>query len=118
MTGLKWANLTAAFLLELCLLAALAYWGYRVGGNTFTKLGLAIGLPLLMAVVWGMFMAPKARVQLPRWQHVALAIALFGLGVAALYAASQPGLAAIFAVAVALNRVLLAVWGNQPNLGA
>ncbi len=29
----RWANLTVAFLLELCALAALSYWGVRTGGG-------------------------------------------------------------------------------------
>ena len=31
-----WANLTVAFLLELCALTALGYWGVRVGGGPVT----------------------------------------------------------------------------------
>ena len=31
-----WANLTVTFLLELCALAALGYWGVRVGGGLVT----------------------------------------------------------------------------------
>lgn len=110
MAVIKSINLAAAFLLELCLLAALAYWGYRAGGGTITKIGLAIGAPLLMAVVWGTFMAPKAWVPLAGPLHLALAFVLFGLGVAALYAAGQPRLALAFAVAVVLNQILLVVW--------
>lgn len=115
MIGLKWANLTAAFALELGLLAALAYWGYRVGAGTGAKLGLALGAPLLMALAWGTFMAPKALIHPPGWLHTPLALALFGLGVAALYAAGRPGLAAAFAVAVLINRLLLIALGGQPD---
>jgi hypothetical protein len=110
MSVIKGANLAVAFLLELCLLAALAYWGYRVSGNTAVKIGLAIGAPLLMAVVWGTFMAPKAALPLPGPLHLALAFVLFGLGVAALYTAGQPRLAWVFALAVVINQVLLVVW--------
>src|SRR5262245_58217483 len=106
MTVLKWANLAVAFLLELSLLAALAYWGYRVGGNTVVKIALAIGAPLLMAVVWGTFMAPKAALPLPGPLHLALAFVLFGLGVAALYAVGQSSLALGFALAVVTNQIL------------
>ena len=50
MEAIKGANLGLAFLLELCGLAASAYWGYRTGQGPL-KLGLAIGTPLALAVV-------------------------------------------------------------------
>jgi hypothetical protein len=110
MSILKGTNLALAFLLELCLLGALAYWGFHVGRGPLTKTGLGIGAPLVMAIFWGILMAPKAPVQLPGPIHLALTLALFGLGVAALFAAGQPRLAVIFAVVVVLNQLLLAFW--------
>ena len=35
-----WANLALAFLLELCALAALGYWGVLTGGGPVTKTAL------------------------------------------------------------------------------
>jgi hypothetical protein len=37
-----WADLALAFLLELCALAALGYWGVRTGGGLVTKTALGI----------------------------------------------------------------------------
>jgi hypothetical protein len=110
MSLLKGSNLALAFLLELCLLAALAFWGFRAGNGPLARAGLGIGAPLLMAVLWGILMAPRAPVQLPGALHLALALVLFGLGVAALFAAGQLRLAVIFAVAIVLNQLLLALW--------
>ncbi|HEX6711657.1 MAG TPA: DUF2568 domain-containing protein [Rubrobacter sp.] len=42
-----WANLARAFLLELCALAALGYWGVSVGGGLVTKRALGLGTPLV-----------------------------------------------------------------------
>jgi hypothetical protein len=53
-----WANLTVAFLLELCALAALGYWGLRAASGPAAKAALGIGAPLLAAVLWGLFAAP------------------------------------------------------------
>lgn len=113
MSVLKGANLALRFLLELCLLAALGLWGFHVGGETFAKVVLAIGLPVVMAVVWSVFMSPKARVRLPRWPHLGAEIAIFGLGVGALYFAGYPRLAWIFAVVAAVSRVLIVVWKQE-----
>lgn len=41
------ANLALRFLLELCALAALAYWGAQTGRGPVVKIGLGIGAPLL-----------------------------------------------------------------------
>jgi hypothetical protein len=38
-----WAILSLAFLLELCALVALAYWGVLTGGGPVTKAALGIG---------------------------------------------------------------------------
>ena len=112
MAILKGANLALAFLLELCALAALGYWGFHTGRGTLAKLGLGLGAPLLAAVVWGLFVAPQATVAVPRPVHLALEVAVFGLAAVALYAAGQPPLALAFALVVVLNRVLIAVWGQ------
>ena len=60
------ANLGLRFLLELAALAAVGWWGWHIGGSTLGRLVLAIVLPLGVALVWGAFIAPKARVKVSR----------------------------------------------------
>lgn len=60
-----WANLALAFVLELCSLAALGYWGVSVGGGLVTKTALELGALLFAAVLWGLFAAPRAPVSAP-----------------------------------------------------
>jgi hypothetical protein len=43
MIVLKYANLALAFLLELCALAALGYWGFVTAGGLPAKIGLGVG---------------------------------------------------------------------------
>jgi Protein of unknown function (DUF2568) len=43
---IKGANLPLRFLLELCALGALGYWGFKTGGALVAKVGLGIGAPL------------------------------------------------------------------------
>ena len=47
-------NLLVAFLLELVALFAFGFWGWYVGDGIF-KILLAIALPVLGAVIWGVF---------------------------------------------------------------
>ena len=107
---LKSANLLLRFLLELCALAALGYWGFQFGQNLPVKIGLAIGAPLIAAVVWGMFVAPKASVPVPVWLWLALQAIIFGLAAAGLLAAGQRTLAIALVLAVLVNGILLYVW--------
>jgi hypothetical protein len=57
---LKMLNVLLRFLLELCMLAAAGYWGFKTGSGWAMKAILGIGLPVLLAVLWGIFVAPKA----------------------------------------------------------
>ncbi|MFI5271551.1 MAG: YrdB family protein [Ktedonobacterales bacterium] len=106
----KNANLALAFLLELCLLAALGYWGFVTGHGLLQKLVLGLGAPLLVAVVWGLFAAPKAQWPLPGAALFALKALLFGAATVALWASGRPALAVVFIAAVALNAALVAAW--------
>ena len=109
---IKLANLALSFLLELCALAALGYWGYQIGPSTPAKIGLAAGAPLLMAIFWGTFVAPKAVVPVSRPVHLLLQILVFGLAAAGLAAAGQRTLAIVFAAAVVVNLGLATIWGQ------
>jgi hypothetical protein len=52
MPVLKALNLLVRFLLELCMLGAVGYWGLRTGSASAMKIILGIGLPILIAVAW------------------------------------------------------------------
>jgi len=110
MTALRSANLALSFLLELCLLAAFAYWGFSTQTGTALEIVLGIGTPLLVAIVWGLLLAPRAPVQLSRPLHLLLATLLFALGELALLAAGQPTLAVAFAVLYVINATLAFIW--------
>lgn len=105
------AVLTARFLLELGLLAALSYWGFQAGDGVLVKVLLGLGAPLLAAVVWGMFLSPKASVRLPPAVLVVLELVLFAIAAAALAVAGHPALAVALAVAAIGQRIVLSVLG-------
>lgn len=103
-------NLVLRFVLELALLAAFGYWGFKTGGRLPARWLLGIGVPLLAAMIWGMFLSPKASLPLEAPLRLAIELVLFGLAAAALYASGHPGWAAALPVLWAVNRTLMAVW--------
>jgi hypothetical protein len=113
MNALKMANLALAFLLELCALAAFAWWGYQTGQGTLAKISLAVGAPLVVAVFWGLFVAPRAVYTPPPLWRSLLALVVFGVAAGALIATGQTALGVIFLVAVILNRILILAWKQQ-----
>jgi hypothetical protein len=110
MDVLKGINLAVRFLLELCMLAAVGYWGFKTGSGWPLKLLLGIGLPLLIAVVWGLFVAPKAMYPLSGIPHLLLALLLLGSGAAALFASGNPTLGWLYTIILIVNQVLLLLW--------
>ena len=107
---MKSANLALRFLLELGALAALGYWGATVPGTIWLRIVLAIGIPALTAVVWGMFIAPRARIVIPEgWRHT-LALLVFAAASLALFDRDELLLAVILAGLAALNAGLLLMW--------
>ena len=109
MTALKMINLALAFGLELAALAALAYWGFTTGPGVLAWV-LGLGAPLVMVVVWGLWMAPTAARRLPDPGRMVAQLGIFGIAALALAVAGQPGWAAIFAVLTVINTLLLYVW--------
>jgi hypothetical protein len=102
------------FFLELAALASLAYWGF----SEFDGVGqwlIGLGAPLLAAVVWGRFMSPKASHPTVDPVRFLIEFAVFGSGVAALFAADAPVLAVILAVLAALHLVLTFALGQRPE---
>jgi hypothetical protein len=87
---IKGANLALRFLLELCALAALGYWGLETGRRPIAKIGLGIGTPLAAAAIWATLVAPGAAVPVPGALRFLLELIIFGLAVGALYSAGRP----------------------------
>lgn len=110
MSILKGSNLLVRFLLELCMLAAIGYWGFKTGASAAMKMILGIGLPLLIAIVWGLFLAPKATYPLRGISRELLELALFSSGAVALFASGVAHLGWIYTVILVVNKILLFLW--------
>ncbi len=104
-------TLLIRFLLELCMLAALGYWGFKNGDGTVMKALLGVGAPLLVAVVWGLFIAPKATVEVATAVWIGLQVIVFGAAAVALAAVAPQQLAALFLLVVVLDGAAMAVLG-------
>jgi uncharacterized protein DUF2568 len=91
MSAMQKVNLTLRVLLELGVVAALAYWGVHAGQSGFAKVLLGIGAPLVGFGLWG-------AVDFHRSGHgeilrLVQELLISGLAAAAWYAAGPHGLA-------------------------
>jgi hypothetical protein len=100
-------NLTLRFVLELCALAALAYGGWHVPGPVWSRILLAVAFPLVAAVIWGRWVAPKASHPMPDPQRLIPEWVVFGGATIALAVTAHPILAGLLAVLAAGNRAVL-----------
>lgn len=103
-------NLALAFALELAMLAAFAYFGFRSVDHAVLRWVVAIALPLLTAVLWGTLLAPKASHRLAMVPGVLFSLGLFLLAALALYRTGQSTLSGVMAVAAVLHAVLSHLW--------
>jgi len=93
MQFLKGLNQAVYFLLELCMLGALGYAGFHNSQHPYGKYLLAIGLPLLAAIVWGIFAAPRSAHQLGFPYRSFFVLTMFGIAFFLLYQTGQTRLA-------------------------
>jgi hypothetical protein len=116
MTLARGTNATLRFVLELCALAALGYWGFGTTDGALQWL-LGLGAPVAFALAWGAFAAPKAPYRLQDPARLVFEAVVFALAAAALAQAGQPVLAGIFVVVVAFNIVLMFVLDQRGASG-
>lgn len=109
---LQVSNLALRFLLELCVLTALGYWGFQMGNGLLVKAALTIGAPLAAAWLWATFGAPGAAHELTGFLHLLLEVGVFGLAVVALMFVGRPTLAWVLGLALVSNGLLMRLWGQ------
>ena len=106
------ANLVLRFLLELSALAATAYWGFATASGV-TQWVLGIAAPAARGDVWGLFVSPKAKIELPRPAQFAIELLVFAAAALALATASRPVLAIALAVVALVSGTLNYVWRDD-----
>lgn len=107
---LKSVNLALRFFLELCALAALAYWGFQIDRGMGLRVIAGIGAPLATAVIWGTFISPKAPLLAPEPWRFLLELVIFSAAAAGLAAADRSTLAWFLMGVFIVNRLLLTFW--------
>lgn len=100
-----------AFLLEVAMLASFFYWGFR--HSEPLKYVLGIGIPAVVVVLWGLFMAPKSDRRLPEKIVTPVSLIAFIVGGLALLAADVRVLGIIMIAASVLWFV--ASWVFRPH---
>lgn len=103
-------NLALRLILEICALVSLCYWGFHSDNGYMVKVLLGIGSPLLMGIIWGTFVSPKAPIPVRGIKKLLLELIIFGFATLALYNAGHPILALFFAILVVLNMFFLRIW--------
>lgn len=106
-------NLAVRFLLEMAALIAIGYWGWQQSNSLLLKIGLAVGLPLIAAILWGTFnvandpsRSGKAPIPIPGWLRLGLELALFAIATWALFAAGATVLGWIVGVVTVIHYLL------------
>lgn len=102
-------NLTIRFLLELSALLAMGAWGWQQGEGSL-RLILAVGVPFIAAIVWGMFAVPhdpsrsgKAPIAVAGILRLALELAFFVFAVWVLYQVGATELSWTLGIAVIIH---------------
>ena len=112
-----WASvLTARFLLELALLGGAAVAGWRAGGGGGIAGALLLILAIaVVAVVWGLAVAPRARRRWPDPSRLILEFVIFALVGGALAATGSPVAGLVLAGASAAVAVTIRLLGETTS---
>ena len=106
---LHWLGAGLIFVAEVLTLLALAWWGFTaIHGPVQVLVGL--GLPIAVALLWGAYLAPRARHELPELWRLVLRTLVLALGGLALLAVGATVLGWIQLVCVALGTFLTLRW--------
>ena len=93
------------FVCEMAALASVAYWGQQAADGVAGIVLAAIAVAVV-AVIWGVFLAPKRQLEAGLTARLVIELAVWVAASAALWSAGQPALAvALFVVAVVTGAI-------------
>ena len=105
-------NLAIRFLLELTVLISTGMWGYKQTDG-WLRFVLAIGVPLVLAAIWGTFAVPHdpsrsgaAPVVTPGTLRLIIELSFFGFGVWALYHVGYLRVSLVVAIIVIIHYLI------------
>jgi hypothetical protein len=111
-TALKWANLALRGLMELGIVVALAYWGYRTGKSPIQRTVLSIGAPMIVFSVWT-FIDFRKVVPVPEPFRLVQELVISGLAAVAWYAAGQRTLGWALGLVSIVHHALVYLLGGR-----
>jgi len=105
-------NLTLRFILEMAALIAMGVWGWRQGEG-WIRILLAIGIPIVAAILWGTFAVPddpsrsgKAPIVTPGIIRLILELAFFAFASWALWNEGFVGFSWALGIVVILHYIV------------
>jgi hypothetical protein len=104
--------LAIRFLLELAMLAALAYWGFDNEANLGLRILAGLGAPAIAIGVWGRWVAPKSSHQLDDPARFTVELILFAAASFALVSAGLTVLGVVLTSVYLLDRLALTATGG------
>jgi hypothetical protein len=104
------AFLAVRFALELAMLFAFGYWAASLPLLTSLRVLLGAAAVAGAAVVWGVFVAPKARVRLPENLRLSVELCIVAAAVAAVRATGRVQEALALAAAGVVVAVVNSLW--------
>lgn len=107
MMVVQYAIISIFFLLEIAMLVSFMYWGFHLDTSLLVKILFGIGTPILVAIIWGTFIAPKASIPVSVPIRILLQIILFSSAAVALYFSEKGTLAIIFGTVVLIEMTLM-----------
>ena len=107
MMVVQYAIISIFFLLEIAMLVSFMYWGFHLDTSLLVKILFGIGTPILVAIIWGTFIAPKASIPVSVPIRILLQIILFSSAAMALYFSEKGTLAIIFGTVVLIEMILM-----------
>lgn len=99
--------LAVRFLLELALLAAWGWGGWKLGGGGALGTASAAAAAVAAAAIWGRWVAPRAKRRLAVGPRIALEATVFALAVAAIAVWGSPVLGIALGVAYVIDAALV-----------
>lgn len=106
------ANLILRFLLEIIALISLGIWGWKQSDSSFSFV-LAIGLPIIIAVIWGTFAVPNdpsrsgsAPVITPGFIRLIIEFGIFGFAIWSLSDMEWNRISLIFGIVVLAHYIV------------
>jgi hypothetical protein len=106
------ANDVLRFCLEIGMLVSLSFAGFALAGGALSWV-LGIGLPLVAATIWGLWMAPKAAHRVRDPAQLSIELLLFGGAAVLLAAAGHAALGIVLGALAAIHLALTFPLGQR-----